>query len=59
MILVSAWAGGKSQPEPWDKNLKTKAEKDRSTEFWSGHALIWGCSEINGSRPITEVPRLG
>lgn len=47
MVLISAWAGGKAEPEPWDRNA-TKA----SQTFWKGHALIWGSEPICGDKLI-------
>ena len=43
MILISAWAGSKAEPEPWDRHA-TEASQD----FWRCHALVWG------SEPICE-----
>ena len=40
MILISAWAGSKSQPEPWDENLRDMASLAASQAFWSNRALI-------------------
>jgi len=36
-VLITAWCGHKSEPEPWDRNATEK-----SVSFWNSHALIWG-----------------
>ncbi len=40
-ILITAFVGGLSEPEPWDRNA-TPA----SLDFWANHALIWGCEPV-------------
>lgn len=40
-VLISAFIGGKPEPEPCDSNAT-----ERSVLFWSSHALIWGSEEI-------------
>lgn len=47
MVLISAWAGGKAEPEPWDRNA-TEASQD----FWKNHALIWGSESVDGNKLI-------
>ncbi|MDD3284033.1 MAG: hypothetical protein PHZ07_00380 [Patescibacteria group bacterium] len=50
-ILITAFIGRLSFPEPWDENAFSKhedpdrARKD-SIDFWSSHALIWETEEI-------------
>lgn len=39
-VLVTAFIGGKPEPEPWDKNATPK-----SRDFWASHALVWGKEE--------------
>jgi hypothetical protein len=39
MILISAWAGIKTEPEPWDSALKKDQPLSDSQAFWSNHAL--------------------
>lgn len=40
--LITAFVGGKSQPEPWDKRLKPGSkELAESIEFWQTHALLY------------------
>ena len=42
-ILITAFIGGKCEPEPWDKRLVPGTEEHRrATEFWNTHALIYG-----------------
>jgi hypothetical protein len=44
-ILITAFVGSGSEPEPWDKNASPA-----SREFWSGHALVFGsCPIIPGT----------
>ncbi|NMC51497.1 hypothetical protein GYA54_02070 [Candidatus Kuenenbacteria bacterium] len=40
-ILITAFVGNLSEPEPWDRNA-TPA----SSVFWANHALIWGCEPV-------------
>lgn len=40
-VLITAFIGGKAEPEPWDAN----ATPD-TFEFWKKHALIWGTQDI-------------
>jgi hypothetical protein len=40
-VLVTAFVGRLAEPEPWDRNATEK-----SVEFWSSHALIWGYEEV-------------
>ncbi len=40
-VLVTAFIGGKPEPELWDKNATPKSRK-----FWTSHALVWGKEEI-------------
>jgi hypothetical protein len=40
-LLITAYEGSMSEPEPWDKGL-TPA----SREFWASHALIWNSCEV-------------
>lgn len=49
MVLISAWAGGLSEPEPWDMHATPASAK-----FWKSHALVWGSEPIDGSKPITR-----
>lgn len=46
MILISAWAGDESQPEPWDENLADQIALADSKAFWSNHALTLDTAEI-------------
>lgn len=40
-ILITAFIGHESGPEPWDVRAT-----DADREFWSTHALVWGSEEI-------------
>lgn len=48
-ILLTAFIGKKAEPEPWDRNAT-----ERSMEFWSSRALVWG-SEPTISGTETSV----
>jgi len=50
-ILISAFVGRKPEPEPWDRNAT-----ERSVEFWSGHALIWGQEPVIQGSETTVCP---
>jgi hypothetical protein len=58
-VLITAFIGRRPEPEPWDiKNFSQQInprEAERlAREFWSSHALVWGCEEII---PGTETGR--
>lgn len=40
--LLTAWIGSQSELEPWDP----KADYDKSAEFWSRNALIYGSEKV-------------
>ncbi len=40
-ILITAFFGGKAEPEPWDRHATAASE-----QFWSSHALVWGSEEV-------------
>lgn len=41
-VLITAFIGENSEPEPWDKRLKPgSTEYQKSVEFWNEHALIF------------------
>ncbi len=48
-ILLTAFVGAKSEPEPWDN----RADQN-SLEFWQRHALVFGFESIDQTS-ITEV----
>lgn len=50
-LLITAWIGKKSEPEPWDKNAT-----ENSVKFWSSHALVWGSEEIIKGTETTVSP---
>lgn len=50
-VLIAAFVGRMAEPEPWDfRNFSMQANPQeaerRAREFWSSHALVWGCEEI-------------
>jgi hypothetical protein len=47
MVLISAWAGSKAEPEVWDKNATPASE-----DFWKNHALVWGSEPVDSNRLI-------
>jgi hypothetical protein len=51
MVLITAWAGGKSEPEPWDQS-HDESSLAASQAFWSTHALNWEPNEVDFSRPF-------
>lgn len=55
-VLITAFVGKSPQPEPWDKNLKTREEKMVSKEYWSSHALIWEREPIIPGTEINKCP---
>lgn len=41
IVLVTAYIGNESEPEPWDRQCKyNPIQKKKSEEFWATHALI-------------------
>ncbi len=50
-VLITAFVGHKPEPEPWDRN-----SNGLSRDFWSSHALIWGCEEVMHNTVTTECP---
>lgn len=40
-VLITAFVGHRPEPEPWDRNAT-----ERSREFWSTHALVWGTEQV-------------
>lgn len=45
-VLVTAFLGTPAEPEPWDRNLRDAAAKQRSRTFWGSHALVWGSEPV-------------
>jgi hypothetical protein len=50
-ILITAWVGTQSEPEPWDRNATA-----RSVPFWNASALIWGSEAIIAGTETTQCP---
>lgn len=46
-ILVSSWLGSLAPKEPWDPNITSQKEFQKSLDFWSSHALVYD-SEVMG-----------
>lgn len=60
-VLITAFIGRLSQPEPWDRRnflqQPNPQEAERlSREFWSSHALVWGVEQIIIDTITTECP---
>lgn len=60
-ILITAFIGHLSQPEPWDdRNFEKKADPKKavfeSRKFWSSHALIFGHEEVIPGSETTRCP---
>jgi len=51
-ILITAWVGGLAKREPWDKNIRTEAERQECLAFWCKEALVYD-EEVMGS-PFTS-----
>lgn len=50
-ILITAFVGGKPEPEPWDKRA-TQA----SFDFWESHALVWTGEQVMPGTLTAKVP---
>ena len=60
-VLITAFVGRKSEPEPWDERYfpqqKNPAEaRKRSQDFWAKNALIWGAEEIVAGSETSICP---
>lgn len=59
--LITAFVGAMAPPEPWDQRTFSQkpdpkgAEKE-SKEFWSTHALVYGCEEILKGTETSKCP---
>lgn len=51
--LVSGWFGGQAAREPQDPNSSPE-ERIEAYEFWTHHALVWGCQRVR-EETITET----
>jgi CRISPR-associated protein Csx3 len=51
-LLLTAFVGPRAPAEPWD----TKFADEASREFWSTHALVWGCEETIPGTETNECP---
>ena len=47
-VLVSSWVGSLGHKEPWDANIQSQEEYQKSLDFWCSHALVHD-SEVMGS----------
>lgn len=50
-VLISAFFGTRPEPEPWDRNAT-----ERSVEFWSSHALVWGSEPVVPGTETDQSP---
>ncbi len=60
-VLITAFVGHISRPEPWDERAFLKQEepklaREESISFWSTHALVWGYEETVPGTQTTECP---
>lgn len=60
-VLITAFVGPRPEPEPWDrKNFSQQSDPQeaerRAQEFWSSHALVWGCEETIPGTETTVCP---
>lgn len=55
-ILISAYFGGQSEREPWDRAIRSPGERDQVKNFWSTHALVWGVEEVIPGTETTQNP---
>lgn len=51
--LVSAWFGGPATQLPFSSKMTDDEQRD-ALQFWSTHALVWGCQRIH-ENTITET----
>ena len=58
LIVVTAFIGAGSKPEPWDRNLKTKAEREEAKKFWDQHALVFNPDLVDWERTPTSLEHL-
>jgi hypothetical protein len=49
-ILITAYVGGESTREPWDKGITSEEERLECEKFWSTHALIYNQDLIDWER---------
>ena len=40
-VLATAFIGSINHKEPWDRNIKSQEEYQKSINFWSSHALVY------------------
>jgi len=50
-VLITAFIGDLSEPEPWDRNATSQ-----SRDFWNTHALVWGSEEVILETETTQCP---
>ena len=50
-ILITAFIGSLSEPEPWDRKATQK-----SRAFWDTHALVWGHEETLSGTETRRCP---
>lgn len=60
-VLITAFIGHLSAPEPWDKNnfaqqANPAEAEQKSRDFWASHALVWGSEDTIPGTETTECP---
>ncbi|OQB18279.1 MAG: hypothetical protein BWY14_00954 [Parcubacteria group bacterium ADurb.Bin192] len=50
-VLITAFVGRRSEPEPWDRNATAN-----SLPFWNSHALVWGSEPTIPGTETTRCP---
>lgn len=50
-MCITAWFGGPSEPEPWDKSATPN-----SLDYWNNHALIFNPDDVVSGTETTECP---
>jgi hypothetical protein len=60
-ILITAFIGHLSEPEPWDQRSFSRQAnpaqaEEKSRRFWANHALVWGMEEANPETITMDCP---
>ena len=60
-VLVTAFVGGKPEPEPWDGRAIAAAGllgpgMRRALDFWGSHALVWGSEPVIPGTETEDCP---
>lgn len=54
-MLVSGWFGDPAAREPQDPN-SSQQERIAAYDFWTKHALVWGCQRVRKETITTTCP---